>query len=197
MALGQRHKKSHSKQSRPRMCDAEDDLRGTSSLSSLLSPLTSLPSDFLAEPCGIADDRVNYKTSWIDSQPAAAEAAEGLPIEPWHMGFTAIGGGDQVNGVLRNQSEILSNKVIEGYGNNQSYMHHASAGGYPMCSTPFSHLDLSIIKEDGEYRRGISRSLSSSNQALGGDHSLDLEVSRGKGDELRKRDKRNMFKSVR
>ncbi|KAG5983002.1 hypothetical protein E4U55_001001 [Claviceps digitariae] len=160
----QRHKKSHSNQSRARAC-VEEDLRSTSSL---LSPLSSLPSDFLPEPRGIVD----YKTSWSHKPPAAAG---GLPLEPWHMGFTPTGGGDLVGGVPHSQSEVLTSKVMEAYSNGQSYMHQDGAGGYPPCSSPFSPLDLAIIKENGEENRGLSRGLSSSNRALSGGHPLDIQ----------------------
>ncbi|KAG5927465.1 hypothetical protein E4U42_002216 [Claviceps africana] len=117
-------------------------------------------------------DRIDYKTSWMHKQPAPAES---LPLEPWHMGFTPTG-GDQVGGAPHSQSEVLANKVMEVYGNNQSYLRHDGAGGYPTCSAgPFPHLELSIIKQDDEESRGLSRGLSSSNGVLGGGHPLDLE----------------------
>ncbi|KAG6012122.1 hypothetical protein E4U43_007933 [Claviceps pusilla] len=165
----QRHKKSHSNQSRPRTC-AEDDLHGSSTL---LSPLSSLPPDFFPEP-HVISDRVDYKTSWIHKQPAAA-AVEGLPLEPWHMGFPPTGGDDIVDGASHNPSEVLTNKVIEAYSNSQSYMHNDGAGGYPPCSGPFSQLELSLIKENGVESSGLSRGLSSSIQALGGGHLEDNE----------------------
>ena len=117
------------------------------------------------------------------------------------MAFTPIGGGgDHVGGVLHSQGEVLPNKGIDTYNSNESYMHHDGAGGYSTCSGPFSHLDLSIVKENGEESRDLLRGLSSSNRALVGGHPLDLEVRRGKepnGKKRKRKEENRSFKLVR